>query len=133
MTCTHEFIVLDVQEDQLWPKMGALRGLDDLGDVDTRYEELEVLHDCEDINRSSRCHRSPLTLLRPVFAVEDGELREDTHLRTCQRGCTRNTPIRYIRVPAPSSNQPQVVTILHQNAHDVHRTGPELAAPLHGR
>ena len=46
MTCTHEFIVLDVQEDQLWPKMGALRGLDDLGDVDTRHEELEMLHDC---------------------------------------------------------------------------------------
>ena len=41
---THEFIVLDVQEDQLWPKMGALRGLDDLGDVDAGDKQLEVLH-----------------------------------------------------------------------------------------
>ena len=46
---THEFIVLDVQEDQLWPKMGALRGLDDLGDVYTRNEQLEVFHDYVEI------------------------------------------------------------------------------------
>ena len=61
--------------------MCTLCSLDDLGDVDTRYEELEVLHDCKDINRPSQCHRSPLTLLRAVLAIEDGELREDTHLK----------------------------------------------------
>ena len=43
---THEFVVLDVQENEFGPKVRALRSLDDLGDVDARDKELEVLHDC---------------------------------------------------------------------------------------
>ena len=41
---THEFIILDVQEDQFRPKMCTFRSLDDLGDVDARDEQLEMLH-----------------------------------------------------------------------------------------
>lgn len=42
---TYEFVVLDVQEHQLGPEVGALGSLDHLGDVDATNEELEVLHD----------------------------------------------------------------------------------------
>jgi hypothetical protein len=39
---THEFIILDVQEDEFWPEMSLLDSLDNLGDVDAGNEEFEV-------------------------------------------------------------------------------------------
>ena len=42
---THEFIVLDIEKNELWPQVGTLRSLDDLWNIDPRNEEFEVLHD----------------------------------------------------------------------------------------
>jgi hypothetical protein len=53
MVDTYEFIILDIQEDELGPKVSLLRGLDDFGNVDTRYEQLEVLHNCDNHKNSS--------------------------------------------------------------------------------
>lgn len=78
----YKFVVLDIQEHKLWPKVRTLRGLDDLGDVDTTNEQLKMLHDCVQwlsIVRAQAC--GLLTLLRPVLAVQDSKLSEDTHLR----------------------------------------------------
>lgn len=44
MQPTYKFVILDVQEDKFWPEVGALSSLDDLRDVDTGDEELQVLH-----------------------------------------------------------------------------------------
>ena len=43
-TPTHEFIVLDIEEDELGPEVCPLCSLDDLGDVDAGDKQLEVLH-----------------------------------------------------------------------------------------
>ena len=40
-----ELVVVDVQEDELWPQMSFLCCLDHLGDINSRPEETEVLHD----------------------------------------------------------------------------------------
>ena len=42
---THEFVVLDVQENEFGPKVSTLSSLNNLGDVDTGNEQLEVFHD----------------------------------------------------------------------------------------
>jgi hypothetical protein len=42
---THIFVVLDIQVDEFWPKVCLLSCLENLGDVDTRNKELEMLHD----------------------------------------------------------------------------------------
>ena len=44
VTPTHKLIILDEQQDEFWPEMGLLCSPDDLGDVDTSDEELQVLH-----------------------------------------------------------------------------------------
>ena len=41
---THKFIILDVQQNELWPEMSLLRSPDDLGDVDASNEKFQVLH-----------------------------------------------------------------------------------------
>jgi len=41
---TYKLIILDVQQDEFWPEMSLFGGPDDLGDVDTSNEELQVLH-----------------------------------------------------------------------------------------
>ena len=41
-----EFIVFDVEEDQLRPQMCRLGCLDDLGNIDSGDEELEMVHNC---------------------------------------------------------------------------------------
>lgn len=41
---TYKLIILDVQQDELWPEMGLFGSPDDLGDIDTSDEELQVLH-----------------------------------------------------------------------------------------
>jgi hypothetical protein len=40
----HEFIILDVQEDQLRPQVSFFRGLDDLRNVDASNEQFEMFH-----------------------------------------------------------------------------------------
>lgn len=44
---THKLIILDVEEDELWPEVRTLCSLDDLGNVDPRHEQLEVFHNYE--------------------------------------------------------------------------------------
>ena len=61
-TDSHVVILgLDVEVDSFVPEAGVLAGAEDLGDVHTVPEDLEVLHD----------------LLLAVLGVEDGELGED--------------------------------------------------------
>lgn len=48
LTYTDEFIVLDVQENKLWPEMSLLSSFDDLGNVDAGDEEFKMVHDYED-------------------------------------------------------------------------------------
>lgn len=43
-----EFIVFDVEEDELGPQMRRLGCFDDLGDIDSGDKELEVVHDCKE-------------------------------------------------------------------------------------
>jgi len=44
VTPTHKLIIFDEQQDEFWPEMSLLCRPDDLGDVDTSDEELQVLH-----------------------------------------------------------------------------------------
>jgi hypothetical protein len=41
----YKFIVFDVEEDKLGPKVSLLGGFDDFGNVDAGNEELQVFHD----------------------------------------------------------------------------------------
>ncbi len=68
---TYKFVVLDVQEDEFRPEVGTFGSLDDLGDVDTGDEELQMLHDwgIASVSYSSRTIRVTRTLLWPVLAV----------------------------------------------------------------
>jgi len=43
-----EFVVFDVEEDELGPQMRCLGCFDDLGDIDSGDKELEVVHDCKE-------------------------------------------------------------------------------------
>lgn len=43
-----EFIVFDVEENELGPQMRRLGCFDDLGDIDSGDKELEMIHDCEE-------------------------------------------------------------------------------------
>lgn len=38
-----KLVIVHVEEDKLGPEVGRLASTDDLGDIDTRPEELEVL------------------------------------------------------------------------------------------
>ncbi len=48
---TYKFVILDVQEDEFRPEVGTFSSLDDLRDVDTGDEELQVLHDWSRISK----------------------------------------------------------------------------------
>lgn len=63
-----KLIIVYIEEHQLRPQMRRLARPDDLGDVDARPEELQVLHH----------------LLWLVLGVQDGQFREHAHVRTLQ-------------------------------------------------
>jgi len=71
-------LIVGVEEDERDPEVGLLDDADDLGHVDARVVELEMVHE----------------LLGPVLGVEDGELGELGGQRHSERTTTDQTHVR---------------------------------------
>eukprot|EP00128_Syssomonas_multiformis_P005980 Colp12_sorted_trinity150504_noHs@23513 len=79
-----ELVIVHIEEHKGVPQLSLLGSAENLGDVDTRPEELKVLHH----------------LLRAVLGVEDGKLGEHTHVGTLKAKTSLEERDKLIKVAA---------------------------------
>ena len=79
-----KFIIFDVQEYELRPKMCFLSRLKDLRNIDTRYKQFQVFHYCRTPLVRERSETYKLTSRGLVFAEQDRKFSENTHVCSFQ-------------------------------------------------